>query len=268
MESLIATQLSCLSHPQRLEIFQLLMRRYPGDVSAGEIVSALGLKPSTGSVYLGALHNAKLVSKRREGTSLLYRAELDSVTGLFGYLLEDCCLGRPDLCPQPAPIDKGQLNVVFLCTGNSARSLMAEAILRDADIPGMSVYSAGTHPYAEPNPVALKTLEKRGHDTGTLRAKPLEDVGDTLRHADIVLTVCDRAANTEGPKWPGNPIRAHWGLPDPVGVEGDKKFRKAAFKQTYRALRRKIDAFAALPLNTLSRADLQHAVDDIAKLEP
>ncbi|MFW2543240.1 ArsR family transcriptional regulator [Primorskyibacter sp. 2E107] len=268
MDETALSQLACLSHPQRLAIFRLLVRRYPDEVPAGEIVTALGLKPSTGSVYLGALTKTGLIRKHRIGTSLLYRATLPALRDLVGFLVEDCCQGRADLCPAPQPLNADHLNVVFLCTGNSARSLMAEAILRDATIPGMKVYSAGTDPYRNPNQTALKILQKQGHSIDTLRCKPLEEIGETLPRVDLLLTVCDRAANRVGPKWPGNPVMAHWGLPDPVQIDGDKKARKAAFQRTYDTLRHRIDTFAGLPLTQMHRNDLQKAMDRIATMEP
>lgn len=207
------------------------------------------------------------MSKHRIGTSLLYRAELPALQDLFGFLLDDCCQGRTHLCRAPAPLDAEQLNVVFLCTGNSARSLMAEAILRDAKVPGLKVWSAGTEPRREPNPSALKVLEKKGHSTKSLRCKALEEVGETLPKVDILLTVCDRAANLPGPKWPGEPVMAHWGVPDPVLAGADKPARKAAFRQTYDTLRHRIDTFARLPFKDMPRGELQMALDRIALME-
>ncbi|WP_425097661.1 ArsR family transcriptional regulator [Tropicibacter sp. S64] len=267
MDTKALSQFACLSHPQRLAIFRLLVRRYPDEVPAGEIVGVLGLKPSTGSVYLSALTAAGLIGKHRIGTSLLYRANLSAVQELVGFLVEDCCQGRSTLCPTPSPVKADHLNVVFLCTGNSARSLMAESLLRDARVPGMKVWSAGTEPRRTPHPMAIKILEKQGHATKSLRCKPLEEFGEALPRVDILLTVCDRAANLEGPRWPGNPLMAHWGVPDPVQAEGDKKTRKAAFQRTYDGLRHRIDTFARLPLAGMDRASLQKALDDIAAME-
>lgn len=265
LESL--TRLSCLSHPQRLAMFRLLMRRYPDAVPAGEIVASLGLKPSTGSVYLSALHQAGLAEKTRASTSILYRARTEALQELMGFLTDACCQGRADLCAPLADLPGKRLNVVFLCTGNSARSLMAEAMLRDAGLDGIKAYSAGTEPFRAPNAMAMKLLQKKGHATKDLHCKPLEEVGEALPRVDLVVTVCDRAANQDGPKWPGQPVRAHWGLPDPVAVEGDKKTRKQGFQKTYAALRQKIDALAALNFDAMERQDLQQAVDRIAAME-
>ena len=266
MESLALSQLGALAHPQRLAVFRLLMRRYPGRVAAGEIAEALDIKASTLSVYLGALRGAGLISQERAGTSLTYAAETAAASDLVGYLFEDCCRGRPEICqPEKAT---GVLNVLFICTGNSARSLMAEAILRDLGGGRFVVHSAGTDPRSGASALAVATLERQGHSTEVLRPKPLSIyTGTDAPQMDFVFTVCNRAANEECPVWAGGPVTAHWGEPDPVLVKGSTAERGLAFTQTYAALHRRISAFVALPFETLERASLQRHIDDIARLE-
>ena len=274
MEKEIAMQLATLGHPQRLAVFRLLMRRYPDRVSAGELADALGLKASTLSAYLSALMKAGLVSQERAATSLRYAIDMTEVQRGFGYLFLDCCRGRPDVCrPFPAPANMGhdgmshpKYSVLFICTGNSARSIFAESILRDRAGARFEAYSAGTRPSSELNPFALDVLAQKGHDISVLRAKNVAEFqGPDAPKFDFVFTVCNRAANEDCPAWPGQPVSAHWGMPDPVKVEGTDAEKSLAFHQAYGALFNRITAFTALPIASLDRISLQGAVDDIGR---
>lgn len=161
-----------------------------------------------------------------------------------------------------------KFNVLFICTGNSARSIFAEAILRDLSPDRFNVYSAGTKPKSELNPFALEVLEHNGHDVSSLRAKNIGEFQTKDAPAlDFVFTVCDQAANEECPAWQGQTISAHWGLPDPVKVEGTDAEKSLAFRQTYGALRNRMTGFTALPIASLDRISLQKAVDDIGQIK-
>lgn len=156
-------------------------------------------------------------------------------------------------------------NVLFICTGNSARSIFAEAILKSTGQDRFNVYSAGTHPQSDLNPIALEMLKSKGHDVSTLRAKNLlEYMTDGAPKFDFVFTVCDQAANEECPTWDGQPISAHWGMPDPAKATGTDAEQSLAFHQAYGVLRHRLIAFAALPFQQLNQISLQHAVDEIA----
>jgi arsenate reductase len=274
METATPIRLSILGHPQRMAVFRLLIRRYPDRVPAGEIGAALGLKASTLSAYLAALTQAGLVTQARVATSLQYAVNIAQVRATFEDLFLDCCRGRPDLCaPVPSPANMGDpamadriYRVLFICTGNSARSIFAESILRNEAGDRFEAVSAGARPHSELNPFALDVLRQKGHDTSALRSKTVAEFqGADAPRFDFVFTVCDRAANEECPAWAGQPVSAHWGMPDPVKAEGTDAQKSVAFHHAYGALLNRIRAFAALPIEALDRIALQRAVDDIGR---
>ena len=274
MEEENLSRLNLLGHDGRMSVFRLLMRRYPDAVSAGEIGEALRIKPSTLSVHLSALSKRELVSMSKDGTHRRYRVRMDTVRTLSDFLFQDCCRGRPELCPPIFPVmghgENGMsdktYNVLFICTGNSARSVFAEAILRAEGRGRFNAFSAGTKPYSELNPFAIEMLESKGHDITPLRAKNVSEFqGPDAPALDFVFTVCDRAANEECPPWPGQPMTAHWGMPDPVRAEGTDAQKQLAFQQAYGMMRNRIMAFTSLPIDTLDRASLQSAMDRIAE---
>ena len=157
-------------------------------------------------------------------------------------------------------------NILYLCTGNSARSILAEAITNKIGQGRLVGYSAGSHPKGEVHPQALALLERLGHPTAGLRSKPWDEFAEPGAPAlDFVVTVCDNAAGEVCPFWPGQPMTAHWGLPDPAAVEGNRA--AGAFADTYRALTERIAAFVALPLETLSRQDLKARMSRIGEGE-
>ena len=257
MEVLLTDRLATLSHPQRMAVFRLLMRRCPDELPAGEIAEALDLKASTASVYLSTLTQAGLISQRRDGTRLLYAINLDAAREVVAGLFVDCCRGRADLCP-PQFSD--------LLRRNSARSIIAETILRDRVGDRFTAYSAGTVHRSELNPFAVELLKSKGHDVSLLRSKNIEEFqGADAPRLDFVFTVCDRAANEECPTWPGQPVSGHWGMPDPVKAEGTNAEKRLAFHQTYGALHNRIMAFSALSFESLDRGPLQKRVDEIGK---
>jgi arsenate reductase len=276
MEIEITDRFAALGHPARLDVLRLLMRRHPDRVPAGEIAEVLGLKPNTLSAHLSELMRVGLIERGRVGTSLRYGADLEGLREMTGALWTDCCRGRPDLCPPFAltdtkgerPMTDRRYRVLFICTGNSARSIFAESILRKVAGDRFEVFSAGTRPQSELNPLAVQMLEGKGYDTSVLRAKHVAEFqGADAPEFDFVFTVCDRAANEECPTWPGQPLTAHWGTPDPVKAEGTEAERMLAFQQAYGMLQHRISAFAALPLEALDRIAQQTALDDIARQE-
>ena len=272
--------LAALAHEGRLALFRLLVRRLPGRVTPSELVSSLGLSPSLASAQLTVLSRAGLVSRVRQGKSWLYRAEIERLDALVRYLVEDCCRGRPGLCavaPMPAPcrssnaehaMQTAPFNVLFVCTRNSARSQMAESIVRHLHTERFRVFSAGTSPATEPDPTMLALLRASGHDVTPLRSKHLDEfLVDDAPVMDFVFTVCDRAANEDCANWPGGPVTAHWGIPDPLTASDGKVQFGLALRAALGALERRFAAFAALPIASLDRMSLQREVDAIATLD-
>jgi arsenate reductase len=157
-------------------------------------------------------------------------------------------------------------NVLFLCTGNSARSIIAEAILNKIGGDRFRAFSAGSDPKGQVNPHALALLERMDHPIAELRSKSWNEFsGSDAPKLDFVFTVCDNAANEVCPVWPGQPMTAHWGLPDPAAVEGTPAEIAVAFADTYRMLSNRIGAFANLKLAALDRMSLQQNLVQIGK---
>lgn len=272
MESIDATRaFTALGHPGRLSVFRLLMRMVPTGARPTEIAATLGLKPNTLSHHLSELEAAQLIASDRQGRSLVYTVNLQSAAALVGYLVQDVGRGRPELIADlvhPEGTMTKAYNVLFICSGNSARSIFSEALMRDLGKGRFNAFSAGTKPGAGPNPFAIEVLQRNGHAVDDLTSKNVSEyqaAGAPVM--DFVFTVCDTAAAEECPPWPGQPISGHWGLPDPVKATGTDAEKALVFAQTYGALRRRIAAFVELPFDQLDRITLQRRVDDIARLQ-
>jgi arsenate reductase len=155
-------------------------------------------------------------------------------------------------------------NILFLCTGNSARSILAEATLNRLGNGEWTGFSAGSNPVGRVNPHALALLRAHGHDVSGLASKHWDAfAGPGAPAMDLIITVCDSAAGEACPVWPGHPMTSHWGMPDPAAVTGDDEAIGAAFAETYDALHRRISALLALPLADLPRDDARAAIDRI-----
>jgi arsenate reductase len=159
-------------------------------------------------------------------------------------------------------------NVLFLCTGNSARSVIAEAILNKIGQGTFRAFSAGSQPKGEVNPHTLQLLKGLDYDTSQFRSKSWSEfAAPGAPPLDFVFTVCDNAAGEACPYWPGQPLTAHWGIPDPAAAEGSAAEIALAFKDAYRMLERRIAIFAALPIRSLDRLSLQAKLKDIGRLQ-
>lgn len=164
------------------------------------------------------------------------------------------------------PADPQPKNVLFLCTGNSARSILAEALMNREGGGRFRAFSAGSRPTGAPNPFALDLLRREGFDTAFARSKSWDEfAAPGAPVMDFVFTVCDSAAGETCPFWPGTPVTGHWGVPDPAAVEGSDSERALAFADAYRMLRNRIAAFASLPVESLDQLALKRDIDRIGR---
>jgi arsenate reductase (thioredoxin) len=161
---------------------------------------------------------------------------------------------------------QGHYNVLFLCTGNSARSIMAEAILNKKGKPNFTAYSAGSHPSGQVRPEAIQQLETARLPTEGLRSKSWDEFAKTgAPHLDFVFTVCDNAAKEVCPIWPGQPMTAHWGVPDPAAVAGTSEQIARAYRDAFLMLERRISLFLSLPLSSLDKLAIQREINRIGQ---
>ena len=160
------------------------------------------------------------------------------------------------------------MNILFLCTGNSARSILAEAITNNLSVSRgkFRAYSAGSRPKGAPHPLALELLAQTHMPTAGLRSKSWDEfAAPGAPVMDFVITVCDQAAGEQCPFWPGQPVTAHWGMPDPAAAEGSDEQKRRAFSDTANMLRRRIELLASLPMEKLDRLALQRKVKEIGR---
>ncbi len=278
-ESTAVESLGALAQPTRLAVFRHLVRTHPEPVAAGELARLFGAPHNTMSTHLAILARARLVTALRQGRSILYGADLDGFRGLVAFLTRDCCGGRPEICasilPSPSecqpgapPVTDRPYNVLFLCTGNTARSILAESILRKDGAGRFNAFSAGSHPKGTVNPFALKVLAAADYPADGVSSKSWDVfAGPGAPAMDFVFTVCDDAAGESCPVWPGHPMTAHWGVEDPAAVEGTDIEKERAFVQAFRYLKNRISAFVNLPKAALDRMAIERQIAEIGLME-
>lgn len=269
------TMLGALAQEHRIKIFRLLVWAGPSGLPSSDIADAVGISPTSASFHLKELDRTGLLVSTRQGRFIRYAVHVDGMRRLLNYLTEDCCQGNPDLCGairseafsrEANMADTQPLHVLFLCTHNSARSIIAEAIMSRLGAGKFIGHSAGSQPSGRVHPFAMDLLSKLNYDTSTLRSKSWEEfTAPDAPQLDFVFTVCDNAANEVCPVWPGQPMSAHWGLPDPSGAEGSEVERRLAFSDTHRMLYQRISIFTSLPLASLDKLSLQRRLDDIGR---
>lgn len=276
---------AALAQPTRLDVFRLLIGQEPGGLAAGDIARQLAVPHNTMSSHLAILTRAGLIQANRHSRSIIYRAKLEAVRDLASYLVKDCCGGRPEICaplmedltpcgtsiyhPSGSPnMPDRTFNVLFLCTGNSARSILAESILTKEGGGRFRAFSAGSQPKGAVNPMALKTLKSFDYPAEGFRSKAWDEfAAPDAPILDFVFTVCDNAAGEVCPIWPGQPMTAHWGVEDPAAVEGTDIRKQTAFVAAFRQLRSRISAFASLPIASLDKVSLKAKLTEIGQNE-
>jgi arsenate reductase len=283
---------AALAQEHRLAVFRLLVREGPNGLPAGEIADRVAVPSSTLSRHLAHLEQAHLLRSWRVKRQIYYAVDIEGTRRLVAFLMEECCQGRPEICEYEGAgscCDEGDrshtsvagsnqveasdmtdklYNVLFLCTGNSARSIIAECILNRLGQGRFKAFSAGSHPAGKVNPNALALLKRLNYPTDALRSKSWDEfAAPSPIVLDFVFTVCDNAAGEICPVWPGQPMTAHWGIPDPVAVVGRAAEIALAFSDTHRMLNNRISIFLSLPLAKLDTLSLQKRLDAIGKTE-
>ena len=279
--SSVVAALSALANEHRLQLFRLLMARGPSGMTAGAIAESVGISPSSLSFHVGALERAGLLRSWRVQRNVIYAVDIEGMRRVLAFLTEECCDGHPEICGDLAGpwgqacgteterMSDKVYNVLFLCTGNSARSILAEAILNRAGAGRFRAFSAGSHPKGAVHPYALDLLRNQNFPVDDLRSKSWDEfavAGAPEMH--FVFTVCDDAAAEVCPLWPGQPISAHWGVPDPAAAGGSEAERRFAFADAFRMLGNRISIFVSLPMHSLDRLALQERLDAIGRRLP
>jgi arsenate reductase len=243
---------------------------------AGELARACDTPHNTMSTHLGVLMRAGLVEVERDGRTMNYRADISAFRRLLTFLTDDCCGGRPELCgdianliPKASPLANEDVvspafNVLFLCTRNSARSILAEAILTRVGEGRFNAYSAGSEPADQPMPEVIERLRVLGHDVAKLRSKSWNEfTGPNAPRMDFMIALCDSPQGQVCPDLGEKFVTAAWPLPDPADFRGSAIERTTLLNELYAMARRRIEIFASLPFASLDRMALKKRLDEI-----
>jgi ArsR family transcriptional regulator, arsenate/arsenite/antimonite-responsive transcriptional repressor / arsenate reductase (thioredoxin) len=269
-----AAAFAALSQETRLDLMRLLLAEGASGLPAGEIATRLSVPSSTLSFHLAALERAGLTHSTRQGRQIVHAPRIAGLRRLISFLTETCCGGRPELCgdiarllPPDPEESKGMtpaFNVLFLCTHNSARSIIAEALLEKIGHGHFRAYSAGAEPIAQPMPEVIDKLRALGHDVSRLRSKSWNEfVGTSAPRMDFVITLCDTPEGQVCPDFGNLVVTGAWPLPDPTSFIGSPVERSAMLNELYGSLRRRIEIFTSLPIATLDRAAMHARLDEI-----
>ena len=268
---------AALGQGTRLDLLRVLLDAGPTGVAAGEVATRLGVPSSTLSFHLRALEQAGLIAATRQGRSLIYAVQFARLRALLAFLAEACCGGEPDRCGDLGRMldtlarEKNTMahpafNVLFLCTHNSARSIMAEAILDKIGRPRFEGWSAGSDLRPDgPLSEVLTLLKTLGHDVSELRSKSWNELsGPYAPRMDFVITLCDTLDGQVCPDFGATTITGAWPLPDPQKFSGSTAERATLLNEVYAGLRRRLEAFTSLPVASLDRMALKARVDELA----
>lgn len=271
-----ALAFTAIGQPTRLELLRTLLAAGPTGLAAGDVALRLGVPSSTLSFHLRALEHAGLIAATRQGRSLIYAARIAELRELIAFLVDACCDHQPERCGDlhrlfDLPREKNPMpsafNVLFLCTRNSARSIMAEAILGKIGEGRFQAFSAGSDPAGEgPLPEVIQQLKALGHDVSALRSKDWSEfTGPGAPAMDFVIALCDTLAGQDCPDFGERAITASWPLPDPAKFAGNTAERATLLNELYASLRRRLEVFASLPFASLDRLALRARLDELAQ---
>ena len=271
-----AAGFTALGQGTRLELMRALLAAGPSGLAAGEIAARLAVPASTLSFHLRTLEEAGLVAATRHGRSLVYAPQVARLRALLAFLAEACCGGDPARCGdlhrlfdtsrETARMAKPAFTVLFLCTRNSARSIMGEAILNRIGEGRFRAFSAGSAPSETgPLPEVLSQLKALGHDVSGLRSKSWDAfTGPGAPQVDFVIALCDTLSGQVCPDFGETTITAAWPLPDPAKFTGSATERATLLNELYAALHRRLAIFTSLPFASLDRMALKARVDELA----
>jgi len=272
-----AAAFAALGQDTRLELLRTLLAASPNGLAAGDAAARLGIAPSTLSFHLRALEQTGLIAATRQGRQLIYAAQIARLRSLLAFLAESCCGGDPARCGDFARLlDPLQENtrmsapafqVLFLCTHNSARSIMADAILNKLGEGRFVAHSAGSDPSPSgPLPEVISQLSALGHDVSALSSKSWSLFMEPgAPRMDFVITLCDILAGQTCPDFGATTVTAAWPLPDPAKFTGNAAERATLLNELYAALHRRISIFVSLPLASLDRISLKARLDELAQ---
>lgn len=268
---------AALGQGTRLDLLRVLLDAGPNGLAAGEISMRLGVPASTLSFHLRALDQAGLIAATRQGRSLIYAVQFARLRALLAFLAEACCGGEPSRCGdlgrmlntltrENDTMQPPTFHVMFLCTHNSARSIMAEALLKKLAPGRFAAWSSGSDPSPTgPLPEVLSLLKVLGHDVSGLRSKSWNEfIGSEAPRIDFVITLCDTLHGQVCPDFGATTITGAWPLPDPAKFGGSVAERATLLNEVYAGLRRRLEAFTSLSIASLDRMALKTRLDELA----
>jgi arsenate reductase len=266
-----------LAQPTRLAAVRHLLAVHPQSLPAGEIARLCEVPHNTMSTHLGILSRAGLIAVEKDGRSMNYRADVTGFRGLLRFLSQDCCNGRPELCGDAFDLSSQAIaaeptekfmtpafNVLFLCTQNSARSIIAEALLNKIGRGRFRAYSAGSEPAPRPVPEVIERLNSLGHDVSHLRSKSWDEFkGPDAPRMDFIIALCDAPHGQFCPDLSTQFVTGAWPLPDPAQFTGSQTERITLLNELYAMIRRRIEIFTSLPFDSLDRMAVKARLDEI-----
>jgi ArsR family transcriptional regulator, arsenate/arsenite/antimonite-responsive transcriptional repressor / arsenate reductase (thioredoxin) len=261
-----------LAQATRLAAVRHLLAVHPQSLPAGEIARLCEVPHNTMSTHLGILSRAGLVSVEKDGRSMNYRADVGGFRGLLEFLSRDCCNGRPELCGDAFDLPSEAtgkfmtpaFNVLFLCTQNSARSIIAEALLEKIGRGRFRAYSAGSEPARAPVPEVIDRLKALGHDVSRLHSKSWDEFrGPQAPRMDFIIALCDAPNGQFCPDLGAQFVTGAWPLPDPAQFTGSPAERTTLLNELYAMIRRRIEIFTSLPFDSLDRMAIKARLDEI-----